>query len=63
MRTATRRFALWQADLDAAVCAAPEECVAVLRDREAVTVVLEHRERGVTPSRQVFSSVQSSQRR
>ena len=57
MRTATRRFALWQADLDAAVCAAPEECVAVLRDRELVTVVLEHRERGVTPSRQVFSSV------
>jgi hypothetical protein len=53
MRTATRRFALWQADLDAAVCAAPEECVEVLRRRDPVTVILEHRDRGTTPTRQV----------
>ncbi|MCA2217394.1 hypothetical protein [Jidongwangia harbinensis] len=54
MRTATRRFALWQADLDGGVCAAPEECVDALRDREHVTLVLDHRERGVTATRQVF---------
>ena len=56
MRTATRRFALWRADLDGAVCAAPEECVEALRDRDVVPVVLEHRDRGVTPTRQVFDS-------
>ena len=54
MRTATRRFALWQADLDAGVCAVPEECVEILRRSEVVPVVLEHRDRGVTPTRQVF---------
>ncbi len=56
MRAVTRRFALWRADLDAAVCVAPEECAEVLRDRDGVTVVLEHRERGVTPTRQVFET-------
>jgi len=56
MRTATRRFALWQADLDGGVCAAPEESVEFLRQRDLVTVVLEHRERGVTPTRQVFET-------
>jgi hypothetical protein len=56
MRTATRRFALWQADLDGAVCAAPEECVEILRHRDLVTVVLEHRDRGITPTRQVFET-------
>jgi hypothetical protein len=56
MRTVTRRFALWRADLDGAVCAAPEQCVEVLRRRDAVTVVLEHRDRGITPARQVFES-------
>jgi hypothetical protein len=56
MRTATRRFALWRADLDGAVCAAPEECVEILRHRELVTVVLEHRDRGITPTRQVFET-------
>jgi hypothetical protein len=56
MRTATRRFALWRADLDGAVCAAPEECVDVLRHRDRVTVVLEHRDRGITPTRQVFET-------
>ena len=54
MRTATRRFALWRADLDGAVCAAPEECVETLRQRDVVTVVLEHRDRGITPTRQLF---------
>jgi hypothetical protein len=52
----TRRFALWRSDLDGAVCAVPEECVDVLRDRDRVTVVLEHRDRGGTPTRQVFES-------
>jgi hypothetical protein len=56
MRTATRRFALWRADLDDAVCAAPEECVETLRHRDLVTVVLEHRDRGATPTRQVFET-------
>jgi hypothetical protein len=52
----TRRFALWQADLDGGVCAAPEECVDALRDRERIPLVLEHREYGVTPTRQVFET-------
>jgi hypothetical protein len=56
MRTVTRRHALWRADLDGAVCAAPEECVDTLGGREHVTVVLDHRERGITPARQVFGS-------
>ncbi|MFI5494168.1 hypothetical protein [Actinoplanes sp. NPDC051859] len=56
MKSGTRRFALWRADLDGGVCAAPEECVEALRDSAAVTVVLEHRDRGVTPTRQVFRS-------
>jgi len=56
MRTATRRLALWRADLENGVCAAPEECVEALRERESVTVVLEHRERGVTATRQVFAT-------
>lgn len=56
MKTATRRFALWWADLDGGVCAVPEECVEFLRDRVPVTVVLEHRERGITQTRQVFET-------
>lgn len=56
MKTATRRFALWRADLDGGVCAAPEECVDELGGLESVTVVLEHRERGLNPTRQVFAS-------
>jgi len=52
----TRRLALWRADLEGSVCAAPEECVDVLRDRDVVRVVLEHRERGVTPVRRTFDS-------
>ena len=56
MARATRRFALWQADLDGGVCAAPEECVEALRDRERITLVLEHRDHGRTPTRQIFDS-------
>ena len=37
----TRRFALWPNDLDAGVCAAPEECAEALGERE-LPVVLEH---------------------
>ena len=56
MRTATRRFALWRADLEGAVCAAPEECVEFLGTKEHVPVALEHRDRGVTAVREVFEA-------
>ncbi|MEV4350791.1 hypothetical protein AB0J83_40560 [Actinoplanes sp. NPDC049596] len=56
MRTATRRFALWRADIDGSVCAAPEECVRELADRDTVTVVMEHRQRGVAAVRAEFAS-------
>jgi len=56
MRTVTRRSALWRTDLDDGVCAAPEECADVLRDRDRVTLVLEHRAWGRTPVRQIFES-------
>ncbi len=56
IRTASRRFALWRADLDGAVCAAPEECAETLHDRDVVTVVLEHRDRGVTPTSRIFQT-------
>ena len=52
----TRRSALWQADLDGGVCAAPEECVEILPHRERIALVLEHRLHGITPTRQVFGS-------
>jgi hypothetical protein len=52
----TRRFALWQADLDGGVCAVPEECVEALRDRERIPLVLEHREHGITPRTRVFET-------
>jgi hypothetical protein len=52
----TRRLALWQADLDGGVCAAPEECVETLRDREGIPLVLDHRAHGITPARQVFET-------
>ncbi|GIE99944.1 hypothetical protein [Paractinoplanes rishiriensis] len=51
MRTVSRRFALWRADLEGGVCAAPEECVDALRERAAVPVVLEH-----PPARLPFDS-------
>lgn len=56
MRTVSRRLALWRADISAGVCAAPEECVSALGE-SPVTVVLEHRERGVTSVRHEFASV------
>jgi hypothetical protein len=56
MKAVTRRLALSRADLDGAVCAAPEEYVEVLRHRASVAVVLEHRVRGITPTRQVFET-------
>lgn len=56
MRTATRRFALWRADLAGSVCAAPEECVEVLRDAGTVPVALEHRDRDGTATREVFAT-------
>ncbi|GGK99952.1 hypothetical protein [Mangrovihabitans endophyticus] len=56
MRTATRRLALWAADLDGGVCAVPEESVDSLRGRDRVTVVLEHRDRGLAATRNVFET-------
>ena len=56
MKTASRRFALWRADLAEGVCAAPEECVPALRDKSDISVILEHRVRGVTATRQLFPS-------
>jgi len=56
MKTVTRRFALWRADLDGAVCALPEECVPALRKRDRVTVAFDHRVHGITPTRQVFET-------
>ncbi|MEV4636708.1 hypothetical protein AB0J80_05070 [Actinoplanes sp. NPDC049548] len=56
MARVTRRSALWQADLDGGVCAAPEECVEALRDRDDIPLVLEHRDHGTTPTRQLFEA-------
>jgi len=56
MKTASRRFALWRADLAEGVCAAPEECVPALCDKSDISVILEHRVRGVTATRQLFPS-------
>ena len=56
MRKGTRRFALWQADLDGGVCAVPEECLALLRESDQVKVVLEHREFGLNATTQVFEA-------
>ncbi|GGM40573.1 hypothetical protein ACFFX1_17930 [Dactylosporangium sucinum] len=50
MRAATRRFALRQSDLDDATCLVPEGVAAVLRDRPAITIALDHRVHGVTPT-------------
>jgi hypothetical protein len=54
MRKGTRRFALWQADLDGGVCAVPEEFVESASDR--VTLILEHREYGLNATTQVFEA-------
>src|SRR6185503_2773465 len=56
MKTATRRFALWRADLEGGVCAAPEECVAALHGKNPIQLHLEHRVRGIAPIRETFAS-------
>ncbi|GAA0715834.1 hypothetical protein Drose_23525 [Dactylosporangium roseum] len=56
MKRVARRLALRQADLDGAVCAVPDEIAEVLRHSDPVTVVLEHRVQGITPTRQVFET-------
>lgn len=56
VKRVTRRLALWRADLEGGVCAAPEECVEQLRDRDHVTVVLEHREHGLTAVTHAFET-------
>ena len=56
MRTASRRFALWRADLAGGVCAAPDECVDELRHLDTVPVTLEHRVHGVIPTTEVFQT-------
>jgi hypothetical protein len=50
VKKVSRRFALWRADLDGGVCAAPEECVDALRDRGTVILRLEHRMYGLHPA-------------
>ncbi|MBM2618411.1 hypothetical protein JIG36_22890 [Actinoplanes sp. LDG1-06] len=50
MKTVSRRLALWRSDLEAGVCAAPEECEAEQRAR----VVIEHRPQGGAATRAEF---------
>ncbi|BEL07036.1 hypothetical protein Q0Z83_052270 [Actinoplanes sichuanensis] len=52
----SRRFALVRADLEDTVCPLPDDLAATVAGRESVTVVLEHRELGVTPVRESFES-------
>ncbi|GIF04880.1 hypothetical protein [Actinoplanes siamensis] len=56
MRTVTHRVTLRRADLDGSVCTAPEEIAEALRDRDVVLVVLEHKVKGITPTREVFEA-------
>lgn len=56
MRTVSRRFALWRADLAGGVCAAPEECVAALSGKDPIHLHLDHRVRGIAPLRETFES-------
>ncbi|GIF13859.1 hypothetical protein [Actinoplanes teichomyceticus] len=56
MRTVSRRVTLRRADLDGAACGAPAEIVEALRGRDTVTVVLEHRVKGITAIREVFEA-------
>lgn len=56
MRTVTGRVALRQADLDGGGCAVPDGCAEALRERDAVPVVLEHRVKGITATRQEFAA-------
>jgi hypothetical protein len=56
MRTVTRRITLRQTDLEGSRCTAPDELVEALRDRDPVMVVLEHKVKGITRSREVFEA-------
>jgi hypothetical protein len=53
MRTVTRRLALWRADLEAGVCAAPEESGSEARP---VRVMVEHRPQGGPAQHTEFAS-------
>ncbi|WP_127506581.1 hypothetical protein [Actinoplanes solisilvae] len=53
MKTVTRRLALWRADLEAGVCAIPEDSV---ETRPEVKVVIEHRHLGRAATRAVFAA-------
>ena len=44
MKTVSRRLALWRADLEAGVCAAPEEAAEALGERDKVIVVVDNRQ-------------------
>ncbi|WP_250030018.1 hypothetical protein [Paractinoplanes maris] len=44
MKTVSRRLALWRADLEAGVCAAPEEAAEALHEHDTVIVVLDNRQ-------------------
>jgi hypothetical protein len=54
VKKVTRRFALWQADIDGGVCAVPEECAEALQGSGRVAAVLAHRAYGMTPLREEF---------
>lgn len=56
MKSVSRRLALWRADLEAGVCAIPEESIDALSDRPQVKVVLEHRALGRTTIREAFAA-------
>ncbi|WP_430788735.1 hypothetical protein [Actinoplanes sp. G11-F43] len=52
----SRRFALIRSDLEGSVCPLPDDLVETLRQRESVTVVLDHKVLGVTPLQETFES-------
>jgi hypothetical protein len=56
VRKVTRRSALWRADLDGGICAAPEECAEALDGRDDVTLALEHRLYGRAAAKRVFAT-------
>ncbi|MGI5241944.1 hypothetical protein [Dactylosporangium sp. CA-139066] len=57
MAAATRRFALRRAHLDGGFCPVPPEWAGASDwAGESVTVVLDHRARGVTPARETFAA-------
>lgn len=56
MRTVTRRITLRQADLEGSVCTLPDEIAEALSSDDPVMVVLEHKVKGVTATREVFEA-------